>query len=93
MESSPSNKIINNEVERTSVVDPQTTPSNVNEFKSPSCFSALGDVDEAEIESTSLLGLTRGGRESKPPIKFQDLEWTTIQGRGKHGRRGRGPKH
>lgn len=94
MESPPSHKIISNEVERTSVVNPSTTPSNVIEFKSPSCFSALGVVDEAEIESTSSLGLTRGGRESKPPIKFQDLEWT-IQGRGKHGHRGRGrgPKH
>ncbi|KAF3599969.1 hypothetical protein F2Q69_00036749 [Brassica cretica] len=93
MESSPSTKIINNEDQNTYVVDPSTTTSDVNVFESPSRFSALGDVDGAENESLSSLGLTRGGRETRPPIKFQDLEWKTVQGRGKHGRRGRGSKH
>nr|VDD32321.1 unnamed protein product [Brassica oleracea] len=93
MESSPSTKIINNEDQNTYVVDPSTTTSYVNVFESPSRFSALGDVDGAENESLSSLGLTRGGRETRPPIKFQDLEWKTVQGRGKHGRRGRGSKH
>ncbi|KAF3579220.1 hypothetical protein DY000_02028983 [Brassica cretica] len=93
MESSPSTKIINNEDQNTYVVDPSTTTSDINVFESPSRFSALGDVDGAENESLSSLGLTRGGRETRPPIKFQDLEWKTVQGRGKHGRRGRGSKH
>ncbi|KAH0899461.1 hypothetical protein HID58_049029 [Brassica napus] len=93
MESSPSTKIINNEDQNTYVVDPSTTTSDVNVFESPSRFSALGDVDGAENESLSSLGLTRGGRETRPPIKFLDLEWKTVQGRGKHGRRGRGSKH
>ncbi|CAN6885635.1 unnamed protein product [Brassica oleracea] len=93
MESSPSTKIINNEDQNTYVVDPSTTTSDVNVFESPFRFSALGDVDGAENESLSSLGLTRGGRETRPPIKFQDLEWKTVQGRGKHGRRGRGSKH
>ncbi|XP_048607794.1 uncharacterized protein LOC125584047 [Brassica napus] len=93
MESSPSTKLINNEDQNTYVVDPSTTTSDVHVFESPSRFSALGDVDGAENESLSSLGLTRGGRETRPPIKFQDLEWKTVQGRGKHGRRGRGSKH
>ncbi|KAG5391979.1 hypothetical protein IGI04_021942 [Brassica rapa subsp. trilocularis] len=91
METVPSNNIIK-EVQKTSVVDPVTTTPNANTFESPSCFSVLGDVDEAEIEPMGSLSLTRGGRETKPPIKYQDLEWKTLQGRGKHGPRGRGSK-
>lgn len=52
----------------------------------------LGDVDEAEIEPLSSFGLKRGGRETKTPIKYQDMEWKTVQERGKHGHRGRGSK-
>ncbi|KAF8089636.1 hypothetical protein N665_0500s0002 [Sinapis alba] len=89
MESSPSN-IINNVVQKTLVVDPLTTTPQAGAFKSPSCFSVLGAVDEAETEKINSSGLTRGGRETKPPIKYQDLEWKTVQGRGKHGHRGRG---
>ncbi|KAF3508952.1 hypothetical protein F2Q69_00009063 [Brassica cretica] len=41
----------------------------------------LGDVDEVETEPSSSFNLTRGGRESKPPIKYQSLEWKTVRGR------------
>ncbi|WZZ28362.1 uncharacterized protein LOC125579981 [Brassica napus] len=88
MEFSPSN-IINREVQKASMVDPLNTSAQVSEFQSPSRFAVLGDVDMAPDETTSSLGFTRG-RESRPPIKFQDLVWKTTQGRGKHGRRGRG---
>ncbi|KAH0884431.1 hypothetical protein HID58_060527 [Brassica napus] len=73
---------------KTSVVDPVTTTPNANAFESPSCFFVLGDVDEAGIEPMGSLSLTRGGRETKPHIKYQNLEWKKIQGRGKHGPRG-----
>ncbi|CAN7045213.1 unnamed protein product [Brassica rapa subsp. trilocularis] len=89
MESSPSN-IINNIVQKPLVVDPLTTTPQAGAFESPSCFTVLGVVDEAEMEQISSFSLTRGGRETKPPIKYQDLEWKTVHGRGKHGRRGRG---
>ena len=56
-------------------------------------ITVLEEVDEVESEHMSSLSLTRGGRETKPPIKFQDLEWKTIQGKGKRGRRGRGSSH
>ncbi|KAH0892914.1 hypothetical protein HID58_055343 [Brassica napus] len=88
MEFSPSN-IINREVQKASMVDPLNTSAQVSEFQSPSRFAVLGDVDMAPDETASSLGFTRG-RESRPPIKFQDLVWKTTQGRGKHGRRGRG---
>ena len=53
--------------------------SNTNVFQSPYCFSVLGDVDEAEIEPLSSFGLKRGGRETKTPIKYQDMEWKTRE--------------
>lgn len=43
----------------------------------------IGDVDEAEIELSSSFNFTRGGRESKPPIKYQNMEWKAIHERGK----------
>lgn len=92
MDSIPSN-IINKEVQTPSVVDPLTTSLQVSEFESPSRFTVLEEVDEVESEHMSSLSLTRGGRETKPPIKFQDLEWKTMQGKGKRGRRGRGSSH
>lgn len=89
MDSFPSN-VISNEVHKTSVVDPSTTKPQGSAFGSPSCFTVLSNVDETDIVPASSLGLTRGGRETKPPIKYQDLEWNIVRGRGKHGRRGRG---
>ncbi|CAG7909021.1 unnamed protein product, partial [Brassica rapa] len=59
-------------------------------FESPH-FTVLGDdVDEVEIEPSSQFSLTRGGRESKAPIKYHNMEWKTVRGRGKRDRRGRG---
>ncbi|XP_013601660.1 PREDICTED: uncharacterized protein LOC106309138 [Brassica oleracea var. oleracea] len=92
MEPFPST-IINNEALETSVVGPLTPPPIHCAFESPSRFTVLGDVDEVETEPSSSFNLTRGGRESKPPIKYQSLEWKTVRGRGKHGRRGRGSSH
>ncbi|KAH0865151.1 hypothetical protein HID58_082362 [Brassica napus] len=89
METSPSN-IINKEIQKTSNVAPLTTLSQASEFESPSRFTVLDDADEANNEPSRSLSLTRGGRETKPPIKYQGLEWKTVQRRGKHGRRGRG---
>ncbi|KAH0925127.1 hypothetical protein HID58_017383 [Brassica napus] len=68
MESSPSN-IINNIVQKPLVVDPLTTTPQA------------GVVDEAEMEQISSFSLTRSERETKPPIKYRDLEWKTVHGR------------
>ncbi|KAF3529762.1 hypothetical protein DY000_02039267 [Brassica cretica] len=92
MESSLSN-IINSEVCETLVVGPLTTTLSHCAFESPSRFTVLRDVDEVVLEPASSLSLTRGGRETKPPTKFQDMEWKTVRGRGKCGRRGRGSYH
>ncbi|KAF2612760.1 hypothetical protein F2Q70_00009704 [Brassica cretica] len=92
METSPSN-IINNVVLKTPVVDPLTTTPQAGAFESPSRFTVLRVIDEVETDPKSSFSLTRGGRETKPPIKYQDMEWKTMQGRGKHGRRGRGSSH
>ncbi|KAG5385406.1 hypothetical protein IGI04_036876 [Brassica rapa subsp. trilocularis] len=92
MDSVPSN-IINKEVQTPSIVDILTTSLQVSEFESPSRFTVLEEVDEVESEHMSSLSLTRGGRETKPPIKFQNLEWKTMQGKGKRGRCGRGSSH
>nr|VDD22888.1 unnamed protein product [Brassica oleracea] len=82
--------IINSAVQKTLVVDPLTTIPQAGGFESPFCFTVLGVVDEAETEKISFFSLTRGGRETKPLIKQQDLEWKTVHGRGKHGHRSRG---
>ncbi|CAN6848819.1 unnamed protein product [Brassica oleracea] len=92
MESPPS-IITNTKVCKTLVVDPLTTSSNPCAFENPSRFEVLGDVDEVVTEPSSSLSLTRGGRETKLPIKYQDMEWKTIRERGKRGRRGRGSYH
>ena len=92
MDSIPSN-IINKEVQTPSIVDPLITSLQVSEFESPSRFTVLEEVDEVESEHMSSLSLTRSGRETKPPIKFQDLEWKTMKGKGKRGRRGLGSSH
>ncbi|KAL0734899.1 hypothetical protein Bca4012_011109 [Brassica carinata] len=42
------------------------------------------------VGETSSYNLTRGGRPIKPTQKIQEMEWTKVSGRGKHGRRGRG---
>ncbi|KAG5390184.1 hypothetical protein IGI04_031725, partial [Brassica rapa subsp. trilocularis] len=81
--------ITNNEVIESLVVD-LITPTPIHcAFESPSRFSVLGNVDEAEIEAPNSISLTRGGRESKTPIKYQSMEWKTVRGRGKRGRGGR----
>ncbi|KAF3486458.1 hypothetical protein F2Q69_00055223 [Brassica cretica] len=92
MESSPSS-IINTEARKTLVVDPLTTSSNACAFESPSRFTLLGVVDEVVTEPSSSLSLTRGGREIKLPTKYQDMDWKTVRGRGKCGRRGHGSYH
>ncbi|KAF8113139.1 hypothetical protein N665_0055s0004 [Sinapis alba] len=42
------------------------------------------------VGETSGYNLTRGGRPIKPTQKIQEMEWTTVRGKGKRGRRGRG---
>ncbi|KAF3575719.1 hypothetical protein DY000_02031926 [Brassica cretica] len=41
-------------------------------------------------DATANINMSRGGRPIKPVQKFQDMEWKTVRGRGKRGRRGRG---
>ncbi|KAL0731340.1 hypothetical protein Bca4012_027434 [Brassica carinata] len=77
MESSPST-IINTEVCKTLVIDPLTTSSNPCAFESPSRFKVSGDVDEFVTEPSSSLSLTRGGRETKHPFKYQDISYTNL---------------
>ncbi|KAL0833397.1 hypothetical protein Bca101_085286 [Brassica carinata] len=69
------------------------SPSTIINTKSPSRFKVVGDVDEVETEPSSSLSSTRGGRETKTPIKYQDMEWKTIRGRGKRGGHGHGSYH
>ncbi|CAH8327253.1 unnamed protein product [Eruca vesicaria subsp. sativa] len=57
-----------------SIVDPFNTLAQVSEFQNPSRFAVLGDVDIPPDEPMSSLGFTKGGRETRPPIKFKDLE-------------------
>lgn len=93
MESFPSD-ITNNAALGSSGVGAFTTSPVQCAFESPSHFTVLGDdVDEVEIESSSQFSLTRGGRESKALIKYHNMEWKTVRGRGKRGRRGRGSFH
>ncbi|KAG5413773.1 hypothetical protein IGI04_001340 [Brassica rapa subsp. trilocularis] len=93
MESSPSN-ITNNVVLGSSGVGAFTTSPVHCSFESPSHFAVLGDdEDEVEIEPSSQFSLTRGGRESKAPIKYHNMEWKTVRGRGNRGRRGRSSSH
>ena len=89
MDCHPSN-ITNDEVIESLVVDLMTATPIHCAFESSSRFSVLGNVEEAEIEPPNSFSLKRGGRESKPPIKYQNIEWNTVQGRGKRGRVGRG---
>ncbi|CAN6878347.1 unnamed protein product [Brassica oleracea] len=73
MESSPSNITIN-AVLKTPVVDPLTTTPQAGAFESPSCFTCfLVVMDEVGTEPMSSFSLTRGGKETKPPIKYQDI--------------------
>ncbi|WZZ75372.1 hypothetical protein YC2023_086742 [Brassica napus] len=72
MESSPSNITIN-AVLKTPVVDPLTTIPQAGAFESPSCFTVLGVMDEVGTEPMSSFSLTKGGKETKPPIKYQDI--------------------
>lgn len=76
MEFSPSN-IINNEV-HTIVVDPLIVTPQASKFESPFYFTVLSVVDEAEKEPYISLSFTKGKRETKPPIKYQDMECKTI---------------
>ncbi|CAN7062243.1 unnamed protein product [Brassica oleracea var. botrytis] len=48
------------------------------------------DEDGSMGEATADLNMSRGGKPIKPLQKFQDMEWKTVRGRGKCGRRGRG---
>ncbi|KAF2560997.1 hypothetical protein F2Q70_00016224 [Brassica cretica] len=85
--------VINTEVCETLVVDPLTTTSITLGFESPSQFKGLGDVDKVVTNASSSINLTRGGKETKLPIKYQEMEWKMIRGRGRHGCRGRGSYH
>ncbi|CAF2068566.1 unnamed protein product [Brassica oleracea var. botrytis] len=40
-------------------------------------------------DATANLNMSRGRRPIKPVQKFQDMEWKTVRGKGKRGRRGR----
>ena len=93
MDSIPSN-IINKEVQKPSTVDSLTTSIQVSEFENHSCCTVLKAVDEVGLEHMSSLSLTRGEKETKPPIKFQEI-WNekSVQGRGKWGQCGRGSSH
>ncbi|KAF2567447.1 hypothetical protein F2Q68_00024166 [Brassica cretica] len=93
MESSPST-VINIEVSEALVVGPLATTHTPFAFESPAQFKGSRDVGlEDGTEPSSSLSLTRGGRETKPPSKYQDMEWKTVRGRGKRGRRGHGSYH
>ncbi|XP_056853578.1 uncharacterized protein LOC130502867 [Raphanus sativus] len=66
--------ITNNEVIESLVVDLMTTTPIHSAFESSFRFSVLENVDKAEIEPPDSINLTRGGRESKPPIKYHNME-------------------
>ncbi|CAN6911336.1 unnamed protein product [Brassica oleracea var. botrytis] len=48
------------------------------------------DEDGSMGEAMANLNMSRGGRPIKPLQKFKNMEWKTVRGRGKRGRRGRG---
>uniref|UniRef100_M4DC64 Uncharacterized protein n=1 Tax=Brassica campestris TaxID=3711 RepID=M4DC64_BRACM len=77
MDSCPST-VINTEVRETLVVDPLTTKPITFGFESPSQVKGLGDVEEVVTEASSSINLIKGGRETKLPIKYQEMEWKTI---------------
>lgn len=52
--------------------------------------SEQDDGDGFMSDAKASLNMSRGGRPIKPLQKYQDMEWNTVGGRGKHGRRGRG---
>ena len=41
-------------------------------------------------DATTNLSMSRGRRSIKSLQKYQDMDWTTVRGKGKRGRRGRG---
>ena len=53
----------------------------------------LSDVDEVVTEPFNSFSLIRGGRETKFPIKYQNIEWKTIRKREKRSRCGCGSYH
>ncbi|CAN7106134.1 unnamed protein product, partial [Brassica rapa subsp. narinosa] len=59
---------------------------------SPSVTACNEQDDERGYmsDATANLNMSRGGRPIKPVQKFQDMEWKTVRGKGKRGRRGRG---
>ncbi|VVB05859.1 unnamed protein product [Arabis nemorensis] len=48
------------------------------------------EVTFGEFEEDSTSQWTRGGRPIKSTVKVQEMQWTTVGGRGNNGKRGRG---
>ncbi|CAN7111874.1 unnamed protein product [Brassica rapa subsp. narinosa] len=73
--------------------DKSLVPPSSHEHGSPFTRIACNKQDDERgymSDATANLNMSRGGRPIKPLQKFQDMEWKTVRGRGKKGRRGRG---
>ncbi|KAL0665684.1 hypothetical protein Bca4012_028388 [Brassica carinata] len=78
------------------LVDSQSTPTHSQIMEtSPSNITKNAVLGSSDVGAfvTSSFSLTRGGRESKAPIKYHNMEWKTVRGRGNRGRRGRSSSH
>ncbi|XP_018448228.1 uncharacterized protein LOC108819674 [Raphanus sativus] len=66
------------------------TPTHGSPFHYQTELNVQDDGDGFMSDATANLNMSRGGRPIKPLQKYQDMEWNTIRGKGKRGRRGRG---
>lgn len=66
------------------------SPEHGSPFSNQIDYNEQDDGDGFMSDATANLTMSRGGRLIKPLQKFQDMEWKTVRGRGKQGRRGRG---
>ncbi|KAF8116784.1 hypothetical protein N665_0014s0048 [Sinapis alba] len=87
MDNVPSDIIINE-----GIIHSRNDPSTMT-FLSTESSQEIGDMENDFHITEQMDGsgsVTRTGRLIKPTKKYQGMEWMTVRGRGKRGRKGRG---